>query len=405
VAGWGKLLAGVEARRLLMDALPGGGREVVAVADAAARVLAAPVRSPEDLPQFSRAAMDGYALKAADTGGATVARPVILQLVGTALAGTDTSAEVPPGSALAIATGAPLPAGADAVVMVEATTRSADSVSVTTEVAPGRNIIARGEDAKRGDLLRPAGWRLGPRDLALLAALGIPSVEVTRRLRIAILSNGAELVPPTATPAPGQVREVNQLALASAAAGDGAIVTSAGIVGDDRAALAGAIARLAATHDLVLVSGGTSVGPADFTAEACRLAGARPLFHGLAIRPGKPTLAATLGPALIVGLPGVPVAALTVFEVFVRPLLRSRAGLHTNDWMVTARLEAPLASIVGREDYVRVTLARRDDELWASPLPGPASSLLSLATADGLVIVPHADALVAAGDAVSITRF
>jgi molybdopterin molybdotransferase len=367
------LLDAASARRLLREAWPPLATEVVALTAALGRVLGERVISREDLPAFARSAMDGYAVRAAATAGATAERPLALALGR---------------QAFTIATGGPVPDGTDAVVMVEQTTRDpaaggeGTQVLVHAEIAPGRNVVPRGDDVQRGAVLADAGHRLTPRDLALLAAVGTTSVTVKKRPRVAVISTGAELVPPHEDPPSGRVRDINQVALCAALESGGALADPRGIVPDDPVRLAQVLAESAKDRDLVLITGGTSVGTADHTAAALRLAGARPLFHGLAIRPGRPTLAAQLGSTLVVGLPGVPSAAAMVFEIFLRPLLDDR------DRAIQAHLAVDVGSTPGREDYVRVQLESRADGRWATPVAGGASSLRALATAAGVAIVP-----------------
>jgi molybdopterin molybdotransferase len=380
------LLDAAAARALLAQAWPELGSEIVALADAVGRTLAAPVVSREDLPAFTRSAMDGHAVRADATAGATADAPVALVLGQLAWP---------------IVTGGPVPAAADAVIVIEQTSTrgrpDAAELLVTAPIAAGRNITARGDDVRSGDTLAPAGHRLTPIDLALLAAVGVTSVTVVRRPRVAVLSSGAELVAPGADVPPGKVRDVNQLALVAAVRATGAVLTAAGIVSDEPAAIAAALARLAPSHDVILMTGGTSVGVADHTAPALQQAGARPLFHGLAVRPGRPTLAAVLGDSLVVGLPGVPAAAAVIYAAFVRPLLGA------DDRMV-ARLTVDVASVTGREDLVRVALEPRADGLWAAPLGGPPSSLRALATAAGVAVVPSDLSALPAGACITVIR-
>lgn len=417
------------ARDHLAEAARPLGTESVALAAAVGRIAGEDVLAPEDLPSFARSAVDGYAVRAADLAAAAAA-PARLTLAGTIAAGDAIGATLAPGETWAVATGAPLPAAADAVVMVERARREGSVVEFAEALPAGRNLIARGEDVGAGGRVVQRGKRLGPRDLALLAAVGLDRVVVARRPRVAVLSSGAELVPADHAAGAGRVRDVNQPALAAAVLAAGGDVTSAGIVGDDVEALARALAALAGTHDLVLVTGGTSVGAADHTAAALRRLGARMLYHGLAVRPGRPTLAAVLAApaggadnatimtaattALVIGLPGVPAAALCLYEVFVRPVLAGMLGAidlgSPGSGQVRAILTTAIDSAKGREDYVRVRLDRRLDGagavvLMATPITGASSSLFALAKADGVAIVPDEVEGVAAGEAISVLVF
>jgi molybdopterin molybdotransferase len=400
------LIRATEARRLLAGAAAAVGGEEVPLGSAAGRVLTAPVLAPEDAPAFPRALMDGYAVRAADVAGAGEATPARLRLAGSVAMGEAPGRALAPGEAVAIGTGGHVPAGANAVVMVEHTAAdAAGGVAIRRPVAAGQNLMPAGGDLAVGALAIPAGRRLGARELAVLAGFGIAAVPVHRRPRVAVLSTGAELCPAEERPAPGRVRDVNQPALAAAAARAGAEVTRAGIADDDPGVLAAALAPLVGTHDLVLISGGSSVGTRDFTGAGLAALGGRLLFHGIDVRPGKPTLAATLGRTLLVGLPGVPTAALVIFDVFVRPVLWRLGGEADREpWPArrSARLAHAHDSRRGREEYLRVRLEQRPDGLWAGPLAGGAAGLSGLLRADGLVIVPEEVEALAAGAPVEV---
>jgi molybdopterin molybdotransferase len=380
-------VSAVEARRLLAAARPITAVEEVAVEDAAGRVLATPVVAGEDLPAFPRAAMDGYAVRAADLPGR-------LEVVGSVIIGEGPTLSVGPGQALAIPTGGHLPDGADAVVMVEHTRRDGGAVVVEAALEPGRHVMRVGEDVAAGSALIAAGQRLAPPHIAALAALGVTRVAVHRRPRVAVLSTGGELCSVAGRPPPGRVRDANQYALAAGASG--CDVTRAGQVGDDPVALTSALRALAAAHELVLVSGGTSVGGRDHTAAVLAGLGAL-LFHGLEVRPGRPTAAAAVGSSLIVALPGVPAAALIIFTVFVRPLLAELAG-GTRPPAGRARLAARHQSEPGREDYLRVRL----EDGVAHLVAGGTSSLAALVAADGLAVIPADISVVEAGGEVDV---
>jgi molybdopterin molybdotransferase len=250
----------------------------------------------------------------------------------------------------------------------------------------------------------PAGRRLGEREVTALAAFGLDPVPVFRRLRVAVISTGAELVAVGERPGAGQVRDVNQHALAAAVQSTGAAATRAGIAPEDTKALADRLRSLMNDHDVLIVSGGSSVGSKDFTAEAVVRLSGELLFHGIDVRPGRPTLAARIEDRTFIGLPGVPAAALTIFQVLIEPMLRRLQGETTEGRpapVVAARLEQEVASRAGREDYVRVQLQPRGGEIWARPLPSP-NSLATLARADGLIVVPESAERLDAGAVVSV---
>jgi molybdopterin molybdotransferase len=288
-----------------------------------------------------------------------------------------------------------LPPGADAVVMVEYTAEHPDhTLEVRRPVAQGENTLHPGEDVRAGETVCPAGVALRPQDLGLLAALGVTRVRVYRRPRVAVLSSGDEIMPLEAQPGPGQVRDSNAYMAAAQIKAWGGIPLLKGIVPDDFDALKTALAAALEEADLILASGGSSVGARDLTLAAIQaLPGAAILVHGVAMRPGKPTILAALagGAKPLMGLPGHPASAAVVMEVLGRPLLERLAGRPPGPaWgnMVAARLSRNLAGASGREDYVRVKLRRENDTLWADPVLGPSGLLSPMVKSDGLVMIP-----------------
>jgi len=389
------------------------GVEEVDLAGALGRVLAAPVPAPEDVPPFPRASMDGYGVRAADTFGASVGAPQYLEIKGEVPMGVVPERGVGVGEAFRVPTGAMLPPGADAVVMVEYTAEHPDgTLEVRRPVAPGENVLKPGEDVARGEALFPSGSRLRPQDLGLLAALGVSRLTVFRRPRVAILSSGDEIVPITQNPAPGQVRDSNAYLAGAQVAAWGGLPALQGIIPDDFAALQTALAAALKEADLILISGGSSVGARDLTLEAIKaLAGAEVLVHGVAIRPGKPTILAAVGktaPLPLLGLPGHPASAAVVMEVLGKPLLARLAGLRdSHPWgrEVVAHLSRNLAGASGREDYVRVRLREAGETLWADPVLGPSGLLSPLVKSDGLVMIPLGVEGLVRGEAVTVRLF
>ncbi|HVT08039.1 MAG TPA: gephyrin-like molybdotransferase Glp [Polyangia bacterium] len=399
-----KLLPADEARRILNDTRP-IGTERVPLADAAGRVLAAAFCAPADLPGERRSVMDGYAVRAADLTGAGPETPVSLDVVGAVPMGAVFAGTVGAGQAVAIATGGFVPGGADAVVMVENTRTAGDhAIAVTRAIAPGANVVQPGEDLAHGEAVLPAGRRLRAADLALLATFGVTTLEVHRQPRVALLSTGNELCAADATPRPGQVRDTNQIALAAQVAAAGCVPTLGGIIPDDVSALRDAIRGLLAAHHAVILTGGSSIGTKDLCADAVAdLPAPGVLFHGIDIRPGKPTLFARAGNRPVVGLPGFPTSSLVVFDAFIRPMLWRLGGEVDRDWWPSrraARLGAAHTSVSGREDYLRVRLVTRDGELWADPLPGGSATLSNVVRADALVRVDADRLEIAAGEPV-----
>ncbi len=354
------------------------GVEELDLAAACGRVLAAPIMAPEGVPGFLRATMDGYAVRAQDTFGAGVGAPQYLDLKGEVPMGVAPTRGVGPGETLRVATGAMLPPGADAVVMLEYTAEHPDlTLEVRRAVAPGENVLSPGEDVARGEALFPAGRRLRPQEIGLMAALGITRLAVYQKPRVAVISSGDEIVPLDAKPRPGQVRDSNAYLAAAQVAEWGGLPLMHGIIPDDFTTLRKTLAASLDAADLILISGGSSVGVRDLTLTAIQdLPDSEVLVHGVALRPGKPTILAALGPTPpkpLLGLPGHPASAAVVMEVLGRPLLLRLAGLiHPLPWgrTVTAVLSRNLAGATGREDYVRVRLRREDDDLVGRPGPG-----------------------------------
>ena len=383
-----------EARRLFDRPTPELNSETVAISAALGRVLATPIRSPVDLPEFPRAVVDGYAVRAADTFGASAGLPAYLTVSGEVLMGHAPALTLQPGEAFRIATGGMLPDAADAVVMVEQTEQAEGHlVEIFRPVAPGEGMVRVGDDLRVGDPLLPAGHRLRPQDLGVLAGVGITEVPVFRRPVAAVLPTGDEIVPPETRPAPGQVRDINTTALCGALESAGVTAKAYPIVRDDPEALRAAVADALATTDLLLMAGGSSVGTRDWTLETLlSFPGAELLLHGVSIRPGKPVILVALGPKLMIGLPGNPVSALVVFDQFVRPYLRRLSGetrLLPERGQVAARLTRSYSSDAGKEDYVRVRLSREDDGWLAEPLLGKSTLMMTLVQADGVVVVPE----------------
>ncbi|MGP8050008.1 MAG: gephyrin-like molybdotransferase Glp [Desulfobaccales bacterium] len=375
------------------------GAEAVSLDEALGRVLAGPVSAAEAAPGFNRATMDGYAVRARDTFGASVGAPQYLEIKGEVPMGAAPVRPVLPGETLRVPTGAMLPEGADAVVMVEYTAEHPDqTLEVRRAVAPGENLLTPGQDVPAGKLLFEKGVRLRPQDLGLLAALGITRLKAYRRPRVAILSSGDEIVPVARQPGPGQVRDANAYLTAAQVREGGGLPLLLGIIPDDFGALRAALAAAISRADLILISGGSSVGARDLTLAAIRdLPAAAILAHGVAIRPGKPAILAALGfgsgPGLkpLLGLPGHPASAAVVMEVLGKPLLTHLAGLEAAPpWgrSVSAALSRNLAGASGREDYVRVRLRLEGETLWADPVLGPSGLLSPLVNSDGLVMIP-----------------
>lgn len=366
--------------------------ERIAIGDADGRVLAAPLASPEEHPAFARSAMDGWAVRAQDTFGAGDGAPAYLAFAGAIAMGASPPRALAAGEAMEISTGACLPDGADAVVMIEHSERAGETVEIVRAAGVGENVILAGDDVKAGAEILPARRRLRPADLALAAAVGVREVTVLARPIVAILSTGDELVPREAAPGAAQVRDVNSLALEAQVRRAGGVARLHGIVRDEPAALRTAVAAALDGADALLLSGGSSAGVRDHTAETLDALGEPGvLAHGIAIAPGKPTILAARGDVPLVGMPGYPVSSLVIFEVFVAPLVHRLGGVADPPppfgRVVRATLAKQIASKPGREDWARVTLERNGASWRANPVRGGTGALSSLALADGFVRV------------------
>jgi molybdopterin molybdotransferase len=380
--------------------------EPVPLADALHRVPAAPVTAPHALPGFARSTVDGYAVRAADTYGVSEGLPGYLQVAGAVRMGAEPDVTVAPGTVAGMPTGGVLPPGADAVVMIEYTQEAMPgTIEVVRPVAPGDGVVRADEDAAPGAELVPPGRPLRAQDLGMLAAAGVTSVTVHARPRVTVLSTGDEVVPPeTAVLRPGQVRDASAVALAAMVAEAGGEPARGGIVPDDPDRLEPALRAALTTSDLIVISAGSSVGARDETAGVVRRLGQPGIWcHGLAIRPGKPTLLAECDGVPVMGLPGNPRSALVVFRLLGIPLVRLVGGctMPPAEPVVHARLARDLASATGRLDVVQV----RVHDGTATPIFGLSALLSVLTAADGYVIVPEEATGLDAGAEVEVTLY
>jgi molybdopterin molybdotransferase len=378
----------------------------LALADAWQRVPAQPVTAPHPLPGFARSTVDGYAVRAADTYGVSDGLPGYLEVTGAVRMGAAPDAVVGPGTVVAIPTGGALPPGADAVVMVEYTAEAMPgTIEVVRPVAPGDGVVRADEDAAAGAELVPAGRPLRAQDLGMLAAAGVTSVAVYARPRVTIFSTGDEVVPPgTARLRPGQVRDATAVALAALVADAGGEPRHGGIIPDDRAALREALGAALPASELIVISAGSSVGARDETAAAVADLGEPGIWcHGLAIKPGKPTLLADCGGVPVIGLPGNPRSALVVFRLVGIPLVRLVGGctMPPPEPVVRARLARDLASAAGRLDVVQITLRGG----IATPVFGLSALLSVLTAADGYLLVPEEATGLDRGSEVNVTLY
>jgi molybdopterin molybdotransferase len=360
--------------------------EEVALGEAYDRVLAADLVSARDVPLFDRAAMDGYALRGEETQGADGYAPAVFRRIGEARPGRAFGGRIGPGQAVEIATGAPLPEGADTVVPVEVTSRAGDQIQVFEAVPPGRHVSRRGEDLVAGSIVLRAGRVLRPQDLGVLSGLGLEAIRVVRRPVVTILVTGDELLPPGTPPSGHRFADMNGPMLSALVQRDGGLPRQIGPVGDDREALGSVLLDAVRDADLVLISGGSSTGPEDHAPALVAELGELPI-HGVAVRPASPTGIGFVDSVPVVLLPGNPVSSLCAYDLFAGRLIRRLGGRGVA--MPYRRVERPLArklvSAVGRVDYARVGLVAGQVE----PLAIAGASILSSVTrADGFVLVP-----------------
>ena len=366
--------------------------ETVPLEQSLGRVMAETVVSDGNLPEFPRSTMDGFAVSAASTFGASEGAPAYLQVVGSVTMGNAPAFSIKSGEACRIGTGGMLPKGADSVVMVEHTAALDETtIEVVRSVAPGQHVQAIGEDYRSGQTILEKGKRLRPQETGLLAAFGQNIVRVYRRPVVGIISTGDEVIPIERTPGPGQIRDINSFTLSDQVHQAGGLPRRYGIVGDDYQAIHQLCRHAVDETDMVLISGGSSMGTRDFTVEVfSRLAGCRIMFHGISISPGKPTILAALGNKVLWGLPGQVVSAMVVFRMVVQPFLERLAGLgprHRPATTLPARLSRNIASAQGRTDFVRVRLLQENGERLAVPVLGKSGLINTMVKADGLIEV------------------
>jgi molybdopterin molybdotransferase len=387
--------------------------ETVELAAALGRAPAEDVVSAEDAPAFDRSTVDGFAVRSKDTFGATEGLPGLFELAGEIPMGRAPETSLSPGQAIKIWTGGMLPPGADAVVMLEyARPVDETTVELSKPAAPYDNVIRRGEDVRAGAVLVGRGRALRPQDLGVLAALGRDRVLVGRRPRVGVLSTGDEVVPIDRAPGPGQIRDVNTYTLGAQVEAAGGEPIRLGLVGDSPERLRRGVEDGLDRADVVIMSGGSSVGVRDFTLEILSgLEGAEVLFHGVSVSPGKPTLMARLGNQSLWGLPGHTVSAMVTFDLFLRPLIHRLAGRDQgpNPWgrTVEATLARNVPSVHGRQDYVRVRLepSPNGGPPTAHPILGKSGLISTMVKADGLMAIGLNEEGRAKGGRVEVTLF
>ncbi len=382
--------------------------ETVNTLAALGRIIAKEIAASEDLPAFLRSTMDGYALRASDTYGASEGQPAYLNIVGEVLMGQPAKLIVKKGEVVKLHTGAMLPDGADAVVILENTQQTGTTLEVVKSVAPGENIIRVGDDVRVGSRVLTAGTLLRPQDIGGLMALGKTQIEIYNQPKVCIISSGDEIVSPQNTPGPGQVRDVNTYSLSCLISQCGGISKPLGIVPDNYDELSKAAKQGFKEGDILLISAGSSISTRDITAKVISSLGKPEMMvHGLSIKPGKPTIVAVIGGKPVFGLPGNPVSAMIVFDLLVRPVIFKVGGCIAPPLLSTvlARVTQNIPSTPGREDFIPVEIKVEGNGYAATPIFGESNLISTMMKAGGIVRIPLAKHGLMEGETVIVRLF
>ncbi len=361
------------------------------IMEALGKILAEDIYSPINLPEYNRSTVDGYAVLTKDTFGASESLPVFLDLKGIVDMGKSTDLVVESGSAVYVPTGGMIPEGADGVVMIEYVEQlDEQTIAIYRPAAPGDGIIQKGEDINKGEKILTKGRRIKPQDIGALAAVGINEIKALEKPRVAIISTGDEIVEPSKEVEFGKIRDINTYALTSMVLELGGMVTYSGVVKDDYDLLHSTMKSLLDNNHIVIISGGSSVGTKDVTAKVIDAMGAPGVFvHGVAVKPGKPTIIGKAGNTALFGLPGHPVSAIIVFEVFVEYLITKLTGqLDPKALEVQAIADANIHSAPGKETYQMVVLEENGEDYIAKPIYGKSGSISLLTKAKGYIRIP-----------------
>ena len=385
------------------------GVEKVTISEADQRVLAQDIVAPLSIPPFSRSTVDGYAVIAADTFGASEETPISLNFCGQVAIGESPKVAVKTGLAAEIVTGAPIPEGADSVVMVEQTTQRGDNILVHRPVLQGENVMAAGSDIRKGETVLKTGRFLGSREVGVVAAIGLTEITVYRRPKVAVLSTGGEVVAPGEPLPPGKIYDINTHTLCAAVREAGAEPINLGIIPDKKDLMTEALKNALGSVDVVITSGGVSVGPKDFTPQVVDSLG-KPgvIISGVAVKPGKPMTIAIVDGKPVFSLPGNPTSSLFMFSVFVHPVLVKLAGRPEED---LPKLKAVSANKMfparGRRTFIMVNLSYdKTGTLIVSPVPtGLSGAITTLAKADGFIEISEKQQFVDAGAEIDVYLF
>lgn len=380
--------------------------ETMPTVDSIGRVAAKDITAPHPLPAFTRATVDGYAVRAEDTYGASESLPAYFKVVGEVKMGQPATINLLPMQAALIYTGGMLPADANAVVMIEHTQKiSADEIEIYKSVSAWENTILEGEEIQSGECVVTQGQSIRAVEMGGLLALGITQVEVYRKPRVGILSSGDEVVSPYQAILPGQVRDVNSYTLSALVKACGGDPLPFGIIADDENKLREALHHLSSQCDMILITAGSSVSARDYTARVIQEQGSPGvLVHGLNTRPGKPTILALCGKIPIIGLPGNPLSAYVIATHLVKPVIFTLQGMRKFPFqnLRTARVTLNLSSQAGREDWIPAKLISTDEGWLAEPIFGKSNMILALARADGLICIPEDNTGISAHEIVTV---
>jgi molybdopterin molybdotransferase len=382
------------------------------IEDSLHRILSKDIVSPEDLPGFTRSTMDGYAVDSSDTFGASEGTPSYIKVIGEVFMGKSPDINVKKGESSKIATGGMLPNGTDAVVMFEHTNVIDEGlIEVLRPVAKKENTVQADEDCKKGDIVLQRGDKIRPQDIGMLAGIGMTKIWVYEKPVVSLITTGDEIVSPSQPLSPGQVRDINSYSLAGLVTTDGGVPIKKGLVNDSYEDLKRVVEDSLKETDIVVITGGSSVGTRDVTESVINSFG-KPgvLFHGVSIKPGKPIIAGMVNEKPVFGLPGHPGAVIVCFELFVKPVLKRISGEHEKfsrqlRKTIKAKITKNIASSTGREDYIRVQLIERDGELWAVPLLGKSGLITTLVRADGTFVIPLRKTGIEQGTEVEVELF
>jgi molybdopterin molybdotransferase len=408
------LMQAGEALSLILKHLPPKvpGEVFLPIEDALGVVSSRDIISPEDLPAFARSTVDGYAVRAEDTFGASETTPAYVNLSGEVFMGEKPGFVLLKGSAYKIPTGGMLPEGADAVVMFEHVQPvDEEMIEVLRPAAPGENVIQAGEDVKKGAAVIAGGQRLRPQDIGACAGLGIARIYAYERPRVSIISTGDEIMPVGSSLQPGQVRDINSYVLSGMISETGCLSHKKGILRDDYGTIRAVVESSMGDSDAILLTGGTSVGIKDMIARIIDdIGNPGVVFHGVSLKPGKPMIGGIIEGIPVFGLPGHPAAVGVCFDVFVRPVLNVLTGCREKltayrTRIVKARLAKNVASAQGREEHVRVSIDEREDGLWAIPVLGKSGLITTLVKADGTFVIPMSKSGLEMGEVVDVRLF